>query len=516
MVALNTTKRKFAKLLDNLTSSSHESTTSSSERNVLSATSVMRTEPPTKRSRLSDVAAANTHDLPSTPSSVSSRASLTRTQLYTLRTQERQQNTPSSIKLIKAGAAAQVSPGAARKPPYYAPWSQEQFLARLKTFADVKLWTSKPDRISEMEWAKRGWILDGWNTVACRGGCEQRLSIRLRLKRKDSEGREIDQTEDELLDVEDELVDRYEELLVTAHTETCLWRKSGCKGDIYHIPLARRGICEQALKLRYNSLLTIAASLPPLDSLCLPTDDLPAVLIDILPQSFFTTIDKSDTSEPPSPTPNLPALTLALHGWTGTTQETLPLLLCDHCFQRVGLWMYTTERMQEMSKSLDIPLSHLRLKVAETHREHCPWRSGTTQHNPSVGQLAGLSAWETVLSTLKRTTRSGDRRSSVESRPQTPIGKGISGDGPDGEDNEVLEEVYLTTAELEKLDRERTNKWQKLRARMSFRRRKSLSGRDVGGKSTGTPSMKSRPETPAPTSTQVDGRNSVPGTPTPA
>lgn len=45
-----------------------------------------------------------------------------------------------------------------RPPPNFAPWSQESFLARLKTFSSVSQWHPKPDVINEVEWAKRGWV----------------------------------------------------------------------------------------------------------------------------------------------------------------------------------------------------------------------------------------------------------------------------------------------------------------------------------------------------------------------
>lgn len=117
-----------------------------------------------------------------------------------------------------------------RRPPNFQPYSQEQFLGRLKTFADVKKWTSKPDAIGEVEWAKRGWSCDTWNTVACKGGCEKRVAVKLRPKRKDRDGKDLDMTEDLAVDSDESLVKRYEELIVSGHAEDCLWRKQGCQG----------------------------------------------------------------------------------------------------------------------------------------------------------------------------------------------------------------------------------------------------------------------------------------------
>jgi hypothetical protein len=124
-------------------------------------------------------------------------------------------------------STAQVTP---RKPANFQPYSQEQFLERLKTFANVKKWTSKPDAIGEVEWAKRGWSCDLWNTVACKGGCEQRVAIRLRPKRKDANEKDIEMSEDLAFDVDESLVEKYKGLIVDGHHEDCLWRKRGCQG----------------------------------------------------------------------------------------------------------------------------------------------------------------------------------------------------------------------------------------------------------------------------------------------
>ena len=101
----------------------------------------------------------------------------------------------------------------------------------MKTFADVKRWTTKPDAINEIEWAKRGWTCDTWNTVACKGGCEKRVAVKLRPKRKDASGKAIDMSEDLTADVDEKLVDKFRELIEKGHAEDCLWRKRGCQGQ---------------------------------------------------------------------------------------------------------------------------------------------------------------------------------------------------------------------------------------------------------------------------------------------
>ncbi|OCK73710.1 zf-C3HC-domain-containing protein [Lepidopterella palustris CBS 459.81] len=377
-VALNTTKRKFHKLLDNLTATrSQTSLAKNASTNAITAP-VSSAEPPPKRSRLSDLSM----DRPLSAASGKPRP-LTRDS-----TLPPSLEVPSSVRLVgKATAERPSTPSIPRKTPNYTPYSHEQFLGRLKTFADVKIWSSKPDRIGEVEWAKRGWICEGWNTVACKGGCEQRVVVLLRPKRKDKDGNEIENSEDISLEVEDELVDRYEDIIVTGHDEMCLWRKAGCKKDIYHIPIAQRIRCEQSLKLRYQSLKNIESHLPPPESITYPGAPI-SVLSKLLPTTFF--------GSDPTPLPNLTAIALASFGWSGFHLDGVHLAICNHCFQRIGLWMYTATRLQEMSAKLNIPESQLRLNLLEAHREHCPWKNGASQHNPVDGQLANKPAWETV------------------------------------------------------------------------------------------------------------------------
>jgi len=84
-------------------------------------------------------------------------------------------------------------------PPYYVPWSHAHFLQRLRTFADLTLWTPKPDAVDEVAWARRGWTCVGpnVNTVSCAGGgCARQVVVALRPPRKDAHGREIVGSED--------------------------------------------------------------------------------------------------------------------------------------------------------------------------------------------------------------------------------------------------------------------------------------------------------------------------------
>lgn len=218
--ALATTKRKFHKLLDNLTATASTPSLASTlqERNtsVDSLPPPGTPEPPNKRPRSS-----NLGDGQRNLSAGQERIRQLKEQLLTPRRE-------GTVRVVGSKPAA--SPSTPRKAPNFQPYNQEQFLGRLQSFADVKRWSTKPDAISEVEWAKRGWTCDAWNTVACRGGCEQRVVIKLRPKRTDANGKEIEMSEDLAVDIEDELVEKFKDLIVNAHSEDCLWRKRGCQG----------------------------------------------------------------------------------------------------------------------------------------------------------------------------------------------------------------------------------------------------------------------------------------------
>lgn len=228
-VALATTKRKFHRLLDNLTAgtstTSLASTLQESNASTTSLQDPATPEPPSKRSRVSDVM-----DQPRTVSG-NERIKALQEKLFTARKTSTERPTGVGLRSVnsRTPAAPSTTP---RKAPNFQPYSQEQFLSRLKTFADVKKWTNKPDAIGEVEWAKRGWVCESWNTVACKGGCEKRVVVKLRPRRKDADGREIEMSEDLGEEIEDGLVERYAELIVDGHGEDCLWRRRGCNGKL--------------------------------------------------------------------------------------------------------------------------------------------------------------------------------------------------------------------------------------------------------------------------------------------
>ena len=230
--ALATTKRKFNRLLDNLTASTSTTSLASSlqESNASTASLSEPDSPdqPSKRPRSAGVSSERQRNI----SEGQERIRQLKEQLLTPRREGTVRVVGKTAYTPKASTPKASTP---RKEPNFQPYSQEHFLARLKTFADVKKWTTKPDAINEVQWAMRGWSCDIWNTVACKGGCENRVAVKLRPKRKDAKGRDLEMSEDLAVDIDDALVKRYKELIVEGHAEDCLWRKRGCQGMCFGV-----------------------------------------------------------------------------------------------------------------------------------------------------------------------------------------------------------------------------------------------------------------------------------------
>lgn len=73
-------------------------------------------------------------------------------------------------------------------PAKYSPTDRGDLVKRLATFQEITDWTPKPERVSEIEWAKRGWVCHGKETVRCLL-CHRELVVKVNCKVVD--GKEI-------------------------------------------------------------------------------------------------------------------------------------------------------------------------------------------------------------------------------------------------------------------------------------------------------------------------------------
>lgn len=223
---IDTTKRKFHRLLDSLTNASSTSLPSTLQERSASITTLPATlESPAKKLRMDRPGSA---DVRASPRSIATSVG----------------GSPL------AGRKATVKIVGEHKSPNFGPLDRAQFLARLKTFRHVDKWTSKPVRVNEVEWAKRGWSCVGRDRVGCVGGCDRELVIKLESTpepRADDTEADVDDG-DWSAGVNEQLVERYAEMIVTAHDEYCLWRKRACDGPF----------SPERLELRLNKMLMVS------------------------------------------------------------------------------------------------------------------------------------------------------------------------------------------------------------------------------------------------------------------
>ena len=212
--ALSTTKRKFHKILDSISNASSTSLATKEDRNNAS-TVTLPLESPAKKPRLTRPTSAL---IQPTTANVSN-------QFSGLRSSRRQ--------------SASLAMNEERKPPNFAPWDRIQFLERLKSFRYVDKWMGKPEKINEVQWAKRGWICVGKERVGCVGGCGKEIVIQLgddgeeRVREENDASGSEDQSWRE--DAQEQLIEQYAEMITTEHDERCLWRRRGCDGKIIMI-----------------------------------------------------------------------------------------------------------------------------------------------------------------------------------------------------------------------------------------------------------------------------------------
>lgn len=330
----------------------------------------------------------------------------------------------------------------------------------------MSLWHPKPDPISEVEWAKRGWVCTDVNTVACKGGCERRVVVDLDQATRPSavEGdEELEDEEEAAAALEDALAERYKDEIVNGHSSSCMWFKVGCKDDIYRLPLVRPSIWQPELRLRLRSLLSIGSSIEhvktrPLDgALCRKLlEDLPADVVNIMDA-------QSRGGEK--------AFEMAMHGWRGSPESGNDILHCDACFQRVGLWMYqqgyrSTLRLgndatEETGDEDDTSV----IDLVEMHRDHCPWRNPATQN--ATGSLSGLNACQILHRVVSTCARDNRRRSNALTDHAAQH---------DVESGEESPETPRTVSreEIMRQDKERESRMSKLKSLFNIKRKSTI------------------------------------------
>ncbi|RFU71763.1 hypothetical protein TARUN_10499 [Trichoderma arundinaceum] len=296
-------------------------------------------------------------------------------------------------------------------PARYSPGDREELLKRLATFQEITDWTPKPDKVSEVEWAKRGWVCQGKERVRCLL-CHKELVVKLKKEVEDSKADALASAE-----VEAALVDKYAELIVSSHQSDCLWKRRGCDDSLLRLSFMSAKGAIEALKKRYEELCSRQSFLPYEFNLHLPEDMNLDDVISHLSPDFFT-IEKSSTN-----TPNRPALALALLGWQGLTNTRIGAVpntaSCHTCQRRLGLWMFKSKEVDEGGKVI-VPAPMDYLDPEREHRFFCPWKNPAAQsrgHSQSNDSTANMPAWKILLQSIKNES---DLRKVYEGRAGSP------------------------------------------------------------------------------------------------
>ncbi|KAI7308208.1 zf-C3HC-domain-containing protein [Hortaea werneckii] len=374
-----------------------------------------------------------------------------------------------------------------KPPPAFSPWSQDTFLTRLRTFSRVSLWHPKPQTISEVKWAKRGWSCVDVNTVACKGCCGKRVVVSLDFAKTESvnrgEGVERDgdngdaqetaeQDEDEL---EAALALKYQALIVDGHSDTCPWRRTGCPDDIYRLQVIRAASWQPELRRRYQSLHQISDAIRDVTLRGGSSQDKQSLIpIDQLLADLPADVLGPPGEEQPAPEDSLKALEIAMHGWTGSEDSGNELLHCDACFQRIGLWMYQPGYKPARSGSDDDDDDQTAIvDLVELHREHCPWRNPDSQC--ALGTLRGLNACQ-VLQTCVSAFVKDERRREERQRRSVHHQQPETNEDDDAEENERTApppSPAPSRDEIEKQDKERESRLKRLKSLFTIKKRKN-------------------------------------------
>jgi len=115
----------------------------------------------------------------------------------------------------RTASATPISrPFALSSKPLYRPDSTVDFLARLSSFK-LATYRNKPDSVNAVAAAKAGWTNEGKDRLGC-GYCSASWVLA--------------STQGMSKDAAHALTERHRQSLVTAHKETCPWRKAQCEG----------------------------------------------------------------------------------------------------------------------------------------------------------------------------------------------------------------------------------------------------------------------------------------------
>ncbi|KAI1846220.1 hypothetical protein JX265_010597 [Neoarthrinium moseri] len=400
---MNATKRKFNTLIQGIGTRSPQPGNSSTDDRPTTADSATLTRPATGNTAPSTPRASTDMPSPVPVSSISADFLAKRRRLGALGSaagNAASKMTITNVSLRKWTAGRDgAKHDTQQEPPRYCPGDREQLIRRLGTFQELTEWTPKPEKVNEIEWAKRGWVCKGKERVRCTL-CSKELVV-------NTSKRAVDGKDVSILvgsEFEEALVKKFAELIVSAHQEDCLWKKRGCDDSLLRLQITSAQVALPSLRQRYDELCDRQSFLPYQFNLRLPASLSLETVKDQLPPNFFTEPPPSTSRS--SAAPNNVALALALTGWEGLTNPKIGPVpnsaSCPTCLRRLGLWMFKSREINEETNEVLVPAPMDHLDPIREHRFFCPWRNPDAQRNPgSRSAEASKAAWEVLVLTVK-------------------------------------------------------------------------------------------------------------------
>ncbi|GAB7363430.1 hypothetical protein MBLNU230_g3706t1 [Neophaeotheca triangularis] len=471
--SLASLKRKFYKSLDQFTSASQPSTDISptTSNSHLSARERLQTLTEELKRPPSERATKRLRPSPSNRSLNSSRVTRYASKQDTL-----PRKIPSRLTSPRRQEEGGEVVGTERVIPAFAPQSQDSFLARLKTFASVSQWHPKPEVLCEVEWAKHGWACVGVNTVQCKRGCEARVRVELEGRGGDGgdEAEDVDEEGDRAQEIrerareaeeeaeeEDVEVEVLKRQIIEGHGQDCLWRRHSCHDDIYRLRLTQMAVWQKELRERFLALLEFGDTLMEFEiktterthrelysgQEALTMGQVLAELPNSVVPAATSTEEGEDSTSSSIPQRREKALTIALHGWSATTTSDNALLACPACFQRIGLWMYTSQAESTKTNDPSDPDTPPSVDLQQLHRDYCPYTNPRTQNETGDWKTwSGVEVLHQVVENFARQQQRRRHREAVEERrslrrstgPATPRQNNTTDDDEDYEDDDNL------------------------------------------------------------------------------
>lgn len=178
----------------------------------------------------------------------------------------------------------------------------------------------------------------------------------------------------------------------------------------------------QALKERYQELVSRKDNLPYKFNMRMPDDFDLDLILSYLPKNFFPT-DPSDSFSKQEV--NEVAFLMALFGWQGHSHARmgaqLGSLSCQACYRVLGLWLFKSKAVSESGEEIEGPIVN-GLDVVLEHRDYCPWRNPMSQNgqSPTVKTATNkLAGWEILVRLLK--SESQLRTAKVAPKPKAIV-----------------------------------------------------------------------------------------------